>query len=79
MAYLEETNPELVIIVLKYLVAISTSYLATIWPSKLAICFSYRRLFPQRIVSVVLLRYRWHLPLYKYREPDCGSSCLPAV
>ncbi|KAI0901962.1 hypothetical protein F4806DRAFT_21153 [Annulohypoxylon nitens] len=79
VAYLEETIPELVIIVLKYLVAISTSYFATIWPSNLAICSSYRRLFPQPIVLVVLLRYRRHLPLYEYREPGCGSSCLPAV
>ncbi|KAI1212190.1 uncharacterized protein F4807DRAFT_361876 [Annulohypoxylon truncatum] len=52
--YLEITNPELITVFLKYLVAISAWYFATIWPSKLAICVLYRRLFPQRIVLVIL-------------------------
>ncbi|TRX88382.1 hypothetical protein FHL15_010695 [Xylaria flabelliformis] len=52
--YLEETQPEKITIFLKYLVAESIWYLATIWIAKLSICILYRRLFPGRWVYVVL-------------------------
>ncbi|TGJ78330.1 hypothetical protein E0Z10_g10432 [Xylaria hypoxylon] len=52
--YLEETQPEKVTIFLKYLVAESIWYLATIWIAKLSICILYRRLFPGRWVYIIL-------------------------
>ncbi|KAI1736252.1 hypothetical protein F4680DRAFT_262349 [Xylaria scruposa] len=52
--YLEETQPEKITIFLKYLVAESIWYLATIWIAKLSICILYRRLFPGRWIYVVL-------------------------
>ncbi|KAI0533110.1 hypothetical protein GGR58DRAFT_488033 [Xylaria digitata] len=52
--YLEETQPEKITIFLKYLVAESLWYLATIWIAKLSICILYRRLFPQRLIYILL-------------------------
>ncbi|KAI3343634.1 hypothetical protein F4824DRAFT_507434 [Ustulina deusta] len=52
--YLEQTNPAAVTLFLKYLVAVSIWYVATIGISKLSICMLYRRLFPQRSVFVIL-------------------------
>ncbi|KAI1473096.1 uncharacterized protein F4812DRAFT_411594 [Daldinia caldariorum] len=52
--YLEETRPEAVTLFLKHLVAISILYSAAIWISKLSICILYRRLFPQRLVYILL-------------------------
>lgn len=52
--WVEENNPELATIFLKYLVAISAWYYVTINLSKLAICIFYRILFPQRSVFVIL-------------------------
>lgn len=52
--YLEETQPEKITIFLKYLVAESIWYLATIWLAKLSICILYRRLFPARWVYILL-------------------------
>ncbi|KAI8627305.1 hypothetical protein F5Y19DRAFT_486914 [Xylariaceae sp. FL1651] len=54
VGYLEETEPEKITIFLKYLVAISIWYLATIWIAKLSICMLYRRLFPGRWVHILL-------------------------
>lgn len=54
VGYLEETNPEAVVVFFKYLVAISAWYLATVWISKMAICLLYLRLFPQKAVRVIV-------------------------
>jgi hypothetical protein len=53
--YLEQTNPAAVVLFLKYLVAISAWYFATIWISKVAICLFFRRLFPQRPVQIITM------------------------
>lgn len=52
--WVEQHNPELAVIFLKYLVAISAWYYVTINLSKLAICIFYRILFPQRSVYIIL-------------------------
>ncbi|KAI1821503.1 hypothetical protein F4861DRAFT_518656, partial [Xylaria intraflava] len=54
VTYLEATSPEKVPLFLKYLVAESVWYLATIWIAKASICMLYRRLFPGRVVYVLL-------------------------
>ncbi|KAK6859568.1 hypothetical protein PG995_003204 [Apiospora arundinis] len=54
VGYLEETNPEAVVVFFKYLVAISAWYLATVWISKMAICLLYLRLFPQKAVRIIV-------------------------
>ncbi|KAI1140868.1 hypothetical protein F5Y05DRAFT_423768 [Hypoxylon sp. FL0543] len=54
VGYLTETNPEAITLLYKYLFVFSAWYCATIGLSKLAICITYRRLFPQRSVFIVL-------------------------
>ncbi|KAI1403214.1 hypothetical protein F4819DRAFT_236498 [Hypoxylon fuscum] len=54
VGYLEETNPEAVTTLYKYLLAFSAWYYVTVSLSKLAICILYRRLFPLRPALVVL-------------------------
>lgn len=54
VGYLEETNPEHVELFFKYLVVFSAWYYVTISISKVAICVMYRRLFPQRVVFIIL-------------------------
>ena len=54
IGYLEKNNPEAVVNLFKYLVAIPVWYHATVSLAKFAICLLYRRLFPQRSIHIAL-------------------------
>lgn len=54
ITWVAENHPEAAATFFKYLVAISSWYWITISLSKLAICFVYRILFPQRSVLIIL-------------------------
>jgi hypothetical protein len=54
IGYLEQNNPEAIVNLFKYLVAIPAWYHCTVSLAKLAICLLYRRLFPQRSIHIAL-------------------------
>ncbi|KJZ72765.1 hypothetical protein HIM_07840 [Hirsutella minnesotensis 3608] len=52
--YLLETDPGKVTTFFKYLVAMSTWYATTESLAKLAICFLYKRIFPQKAIRIII-------------------------